>query len=315
MRFLQYILVGLLVAAASTLFPVTAHAAPLRIVTTTFAAWDWVRNIAPEADLVLLQRGGADLHGYEPTAADLRVISSCDLFIHVGGESDTWVPAALALDANPSRRVLPLVAALGATAKPERLEEGMEAEENEEDGDGPPPSDEHVWLSLRNAQILVSAIADAIAAVDPGSADTCRRNADSYNARLADLDARCTAEFASAPRHTLLFADRFPFRYLADDYGLDCIAAFPGCSSESAASFRTIATLARKTDELGLTTIFTLEAPAGRLAETVRASTRTRDQRIVALDSMQTLPNDWQNRSYIDVMRDNFAKILQSLTD
>ena len=290
--------------------PLAADAAPLCIVATTFPAWDWARNIAPDADLVLLHRPGADLHGYEPTAADLRTITQCDVFIHTGGESDAWVPAALALEGNPARRTVSLVAALGDAAKTERLEEGMVAE-----ADDAPAPDEHVWLSLRNAQMLVSAIADALSAADSANADAYHRNAAVYNARLADLDARYATEFAVAPRHTLLFADRFPFRYLADDYGLDCIAAFPGCSSESAASFRTIAILARKVDELGLTTIFTLEAPAGRLAETVRAATCARDQRIVALDSMQTLPRDWQNRSYIDTMGRNVLAILESLTD
>lgn len=295
----------------AVVLPLAADAAPLCIVATTFPAWDWARNIAPDADLVLLHRPGADLHGYEPTAADLRTITQCDVFIHTGGESDAWVPAALALEGNPARRTVSLVAALGDAAKTERLEEGMV----EAEADDAPAPDEHVWLSLRNAQTLVSAIADALSAADPANADAYHRNAAAYNARLADLDARYAAEFAAAPRHTLLFADRFPFRYLADDYGLDCIAAFPGCSSETAASFRTIAILARKVDDLGLTTIFTLEAPAGRLAETVRAATCTRDQRIVALDSMQTLPRDWQNRSYIDTMGRNVLAILESLAD
>ena len=291
--------------------PLTAAAAPLRIVATTVPAWDWVRQIAPDADATLLHRPGADLHGYEPTAADLKAIAGCDLFIHTGGESDAWVPAALAVGGNPGRRVVSLIAALGDKAKTERLEEGMEAEEEE---DSPAP-DEHVWLSLRNAQILVRAIADAIAAADPDAADACRARAERYASSLAALDAEYTDAFARAPRRTLLFADRFPFRYLADDYNLECIAAFPGCSSESAASFRTIATLARKVDDLGLTTIFTLEAPSGRLAETVRDATRARDQRIVALDSMQTLPSGWQDRSCFDIMGDNLQKILQSLTD
>ncbi|MBR3582589.1 MAG: zinc ABC transporter substrate-binding protein [Kiritimatiellae bacterium] len=291
--------------------PLTAAAAPLRIVATTFPAWDWARQIAPDADATLLHRPGADLHGYEPTAADLKAIAGCDLFIHTGGESDAWVPAALAVDGNPGRRVVSLIAALGGKAKTERLEEGMEAEEEE---DSPAP-DEHVWLSLRNAQILVRAIADAIAAADPDAADACRARAERYASSLAALDAEYTDAFARAPRRTLLFADRFPFRYLADDYNLECIAAFPGCSSESAASFRTIATLARKVDDLGLTTIFTLEAPSGHLAETVRDATRDRDQRIVALDSMQTLPSGWQDRSCFDIMGGNLRTIHQSLTD
>lgn len=291
--------------------PLTAAAAPLRIVATTFPAWDWARHIAPDADATLLHRPGADLHGYEPTAADLKAIAGCDLFIHTGGESDAWVPAALAVGGNPGRRVVSLIAALGDKTKTERLEEGMEAEEEE----GAPAPDEHVWLSLRNAQILVRAVADAIAAADPDAADACRARAERYASSLAALDAEYADAFARAPRRTLLFADRFPFRYLADDYHLECIAAFPGCSSESAASFRTIATLARKVDDLGLTTIFTLEAPSGRLAETVRDATRDRDQRIVALDSMQTLPSGWQDRSCFDIMGDNLRKILQSLTD
>jgi zinc transport system substrate-binding protein len=311
MRLFTHILLSLLASAALALISPAATAAPLRIVATTFPAWDWAQNVAPDADLSLLHRPGADLHGYEPTAADLKAIAGCDVFIHTGGESDAWVPAALAVGGNPGRRVVSLVAALGDKAKTERLEEGMEAEEEE---DSPAP-DEHVWLSLRNAQILVRAIADAIASADPDGADACRARAERYAASLAALDAEYAVAFARAPRRTLLFADRFPFRYFADDYGLDCIAAFPGCSSESAASFRTIATLARKVDELGLTTIFTLEAPAGRLAETVRDATRARDQRIVALDSMQTLPSGWQARSYFDIMGDNLQKILQSLTD
>lgn len=311
MRLFSHILLSILASAALALISLAATAAPLRIVATTFPAWDWARNVAPDADLSLLHRPGADLHGYEPTAADLKAIAECDLFIHTGGESDAWVPAALAVGGNPNRRVVSLVAALGDKAKTERLEEGMEAEEEED----PPAPDEHVWLSLRNAQVLVGAIADAIAAADPDAADACRARAERYAASLAALDAEYADAFARAPRRTLLFADRFPFRYLADDYGLDCIAAFPGCSSESAASFRTIATLARKIDELGLTTIFTLEAPAGRLAETVRDATLARNQRIAPLDSMQTLPRDWQNCSYIDAMGRNCLTILQSLTD
>lgn len=306
-----HILLSLAGAVLLSVSPAPAAEAPgtgLRIVATTFPAWDWVRHIAPDADAMLLHRPGADLHGYEPTAADLKAIAECDLFIHTGGESDAWVPAALALDANPSRRVISLVAALGDKAKTERLEEGMESE----DEDAPAP-DEHVWLSLRNAQVLINAIADAICAADPANAESYRKHATAYNASLADLDAQYTAAFAAAPRHTLLFADRFPFRYLADDYHLDCIAAFPGCSSETAASFRTIATLARKIDELGLTAICTLESPPHRLAETVRAATATRSQTIVVLDSMQSLTRDWRNCFYFDAMGRNLERILSTL--
>ncbi len=297
----------------------------VKIVTATFPIYDWAREVLgdrlPETDLVLLQQSGVDLHSYSPSAADLRKIAACDLFVFVGGESDEWTERALSQKGNPRRRVLNLVKALGAAAKEEKVVEGMEHEHHHHDADHDEDHDddgheidEHVWLSLRNAATLVKAIAADLAALDPANAATYKANSAAYCKRLADLDGAYAAAVAAAKRKTLLVADRFPFRYLADDYGLEYFAAFAGCSAESEASFKTIAFLAKKTDELKLPVILTIEGARHKIAETVKRTTKSGDQRILTLDSLQSTAGESAARTrYLDVMTRNLATLTEAL--
>lgn len=314
----------------------------VKIVTATFPIYDWAREVLgdrlPETDLVLLQQSGVDLHSYSPSAADLRKIAACDLFVFVGGESDEWTERALSQKGNPRRRVLNLVKALGAAAKEEKVVEGMEHEHHHHDADHDEDHDEndhdkehghdkdedhdddgheideHVWMSLRNAATLVKAIAADLAALDPANAATYKANSAAYCKRLADLDGAYTAAVAAAKRKTLLVADRFPFRYLADDYGLEYFAAFAGCSAESEASFKTIAFLAKKTDELKLPVILTIEGARHKIAETVKRTTKSGDQRILTLDSLQSTAGESAARTrYLDVMTRNLATLTEAL--
>ncbi len=314
----------------------------VKIVATTFPIYDWTREVLgdrlSETDLVLLQQSGVDLHSYSPSAADLRKIAACDLFVFVGGESDEWTERALSQKGNPRRRVLNLVKALGAAAKEEKVVEGMEHEHHHHDADHDEDHDEndhdkehghdkdedhdddgheideHVWLSLRNAATLVKAIAADLASLDPANAATYKANSAAYCKRLADLDGAYTAAVAAAKRKTLLVADRFPFRYLADDYGLEYFAAFAGCSAESEASFKTIAFLAKKTDELKLPVILTIEGARHKIAETVKRTTKSGDQRILTLDSLQSTAGESAARTrYLDVMTRNLATLTEAL--
>lgn len=225
----------------------------LSIVTTIFPVYDWAMQIlgerAADADVTMLLDSGVDLHSYQPTADDMVKISTCDVFLYVGGESDEWVEDALRGATNKDMVTVNLLEALGDAAKEEETVEGME-EEEEEGGEESPAYDEHVWLSLRNAKVLVGAIAEALGRADEKGADTYKANAAAYGDRLDALDAKYEAAVSGAARRTLLFGDRFPFRYLADDYGLDYYAAFSGCSAETEASFETVAFLAGKVDEL-----------------------------------------------------------------
>ena len=297
-----------------------AETGRIRIVTTIFPIYDWVREIAGgdgSVEVTLLLDNGVDLHSFQPTAEDIMKVAACDLFIYVGGESDEWVKDALAEAVNPNMIVISLVDVLGESAKTEETVEGMEAEaekgpEGEEEEE---EIDEHVWLSLRNAQVFVSAIAEAMGKVDPEHAGSYRANAEAYAGRLADLDAEYTEVTGGAAFRTLLFGDRFPFRYLTDDYGLSYYAAFSGCSAETEASFRTVVFLAQKMDELGLPAVMTIEGSNHKIAETIIGSTAAKDQKLLTLDSMQgtTAQDVREGASYLAIMKENLNVLKEAL--
>ena len=301
----------------------------LSVVVTIFPIYDWVRETVGDsgnAEITLLLDSGVDLHSYQPTAQDILKISTADLFIYVGGESDAWVQDVLASAMNPGLKAINLVEAMGEDIKMEEVVEGMEHEHDEpdeshdEDHDEEDheheEADEHVWLSLRNAQKLVQVIAGALGGMDADHAEAYRANAGAYIEKLAALDARYAEITENAEIKTILFGDRFPFRYLADDYGLTYYAAFSGCSAESEASFQTIVFLAQKVDELGLPAVLTIEHPKTRIAETVVQATAARNQKILAMDSMQgTTARDIQDGvTYLSVMESNLDVLREALT-
>ena len=302
-----------------------AEADRIQIIATIFPEYDWVMNILgsnpANAEVTMLLDSGVDLHSFQPTAEDILKISTCDLFIYVGGESDAWVEDALGEAANKDRLVINLLEALGDAVKEEEIVEGMQEEEEagaepeEEEEEEEAEYDEHVWLSLRNASFLVRSISEAIGRIDPDHADTYRENAAAYIGKLDALDAEYRTAVSGAAVTTLLFGDRFPFRYLADDYGLGYYAAFVGCSAETEASFETITFLSGKVDELGLHAVLTIEGTDHRIAETVVQNTRTKDQRILTMDSMQSITaKDVQNgATYLSVTERNLSVLKDAL--
>lgn len=304
------------------------------------------------AEITMLLDNGADLHSYQPTAEDVIKIASSDLFIYVGGESDGWVEDALSNSTNPDMQVINLLDVLGDSVKEEEFVEGMEHDhdheheheegedhdheheegeehdhEHEEDEkhdheheegeehDHEHESDEHVWLSLRNTQVLVSAIADSLGVVDSANADTYQTNAAAYNEKLSALDAEYAAAVDAASVKTVLFGDRFPFRYLVDDYGLNYYAAFAGCSAETEASFETILFLAEKVNELDLSSVLTIESSDGKIADTIIQSTNDKDQQVLVLDSMQSTTSEdvRDGAAYLSIMENNLEVLKEAL--
>ena len=290
----------------------------LQIVAAIFPIYDWVQNILGEnpgnAEVTMLLDNGVDLHSYQPSADDIMQISACDIFIYVGGESDKWVEDALKEAVNKDMVVINLLEILGDQVKEEELVDGMEGEE-EESEEEEPEYDEHVWLSLRNARVLTDHIAGVIAEADASNADTYLSNAEAYEEKLASLDEEYQQAVSAAEKDTLLFGDRFPFRYLTDDYGLSYFAAFPGCSAETEASFETIVFLADKVNELSLNSILTIEGTDNKIAETIRESTKSRDQQILTMNSMQstTLEDAEGGTSYLSIMEDNLEVLKKAL--
>ena len=317
------------------LFSVSALAEDNRIsvVTTIFPIYDWAREIVGDeenVEVTMLLDSGVDLHSYQPTASDIMKVATCDVFVYVGGESDEWVEDALKEAVNPDMVVVSLMELMGDDAKAEEIVEGMEhdhdhgdeehdhedEEHDHEEHEHEEELDEHVWLSLRNAQKLVTRLSAALGEADPAHADAYAANAEAYAGRLAQLDERYAAVRESADFDTILFGDRFPFRYLADDYGLTYYAAFSGCSAETEASFETIVFLAGKVDELGLHTVLTIERDNHRIAQTIVDNSRDKDARVRALDSLQsTTGQDAENGvTYLSVMEDNLAVLEAALT-
>lgn len=282
----------------------------LKVVTTVFPLYDWTRQIAGDEikhmDLTLLLSNGVDLHSYQPTSSDIMKISNADLFIYVGGESDEWVKDVLKEATNKNMIAVNLMEVLGDKAKREELVEGME---KEDDGEEEDEYDEHIWLSLKNANILCRAIADALERADAAHADAYRKNADAYLEKLAALDKEYRDTVAQAKGKTLVFGDRFPFRYLADDYGLAYYAAFAGCSAETEASFETIAFLSGKVNELKPPAILVLEGRTHKIAEAVAQNSSLPQTEILPMDSMQGTSKEDAEKgaTYLSIMEKNLV--------
>ena len=300
----------------------------IKIVTTIFPEYDWVKNIMgdkfSQAEVTLLLNNGTDIHSYQPTIQDMMKVSDADLFIYVGGESDQWVTKALQESRNKNRQVVNLLEVLGSKVKTEEEEEnGQGGLETSATGKSPsahkdekePDKDEHVWLSLQNAQILCTAIAKSLSTVDPTNAPVYAANLKKYEEQLIALDKAYADVLEGKQQKVLIFGDRFPFRYLFDDYGLKHYAAFAGCSAETEASFKTIRFLAGKLDALGLHNIFTIEKSDQKIAKTIVKTTGKQDQKILALNSLQatTAKDIAGGATYLGIMKDNLTVLQEGL--
>ena len=248
---------------------------------------------------------------------------------------------------NKNMKVINLLETLGDKVKAEEVKEGMQAEEEEEhehhheadhhddededdddhdyeaeghlhhhhDDEDEVEYDEHVWLSLRNAKILSAEIASALSDKDPANAAAYKANLAAYTARLDALDAKYSAAVKAGSKNTILFGDRFPFRYLTDDYGLDYYAAFVGCSAETEASFETVIFLSKKIDELGLNSVLKIESGDGKIATTIIQNTKKKKAKILTMDSIQstTAKQAAAGTTYLKIMEANLAVLSEAL--
>ena len=300
------------------------------IVATTYPQYDWLKNVLGSrldaVNLTLLIKNGTDLHSYKPSAQDIAAIASADMVVYVGGESDEWIEKALSATPKAGRVQVNLMEALGDRVKEEEIVEGMQAEEEHEHAEPTAAethehaeeaeNDEHVWLSLKNAEILVKNLAEAVAKLDTTNASEYHMNAALYVAKISALDAQYRAAVDSANFKTILFGDRFPFRYLVDDYGIKYFAAFVGCSAESEASFKTVAFLASKMDSLALPAIFTIDGSNGKIARAILdASKKSKEVAVLTLNSMQSVTDDQMKSGmdYISIMQSNLEVLKKAI--
>ncbi|MEE1164513.1 MAG: metal ABC transporter substrate-binding protein [Lachnospiraceae bacterium] len=312
----------------------------LQVVTTIFPQYDFARQIAGDcADVTMLLKPGEEVHSYEPTPQDIKLIQNSDLFIYTGGENDVWVENILASlsEKGQGPRTVRLVD-LVETYEEEHLEGMMpekgahdhesehdhehESEEAEEAGHdhvlekaevtaahthAHAEADEHVWTSPENCVTLVGKLTEEFCGLDPANAEYYQKNGSACREAFEELDAQYREMAASAQRRTILFGDRFPFRYLAEELGLTCYAAFSGCSAESEPSAATIAFLIDKTAEEKLPVVFKIEFSNGNIARAVSEAAQAKMEKEAAgqgsgLSRVQVL----QLHSCHNVTRDEF---------
>lgn len=317
-KIVSFLIVSLLIVGVFSGCKTTKNDADLKIVTTNFSAYDWTRNILGDnldnADLMLISDNGVDMHSYQPTAEDIVKISTADIFIYVGGASDDWTNQALKNTKNSNTIVINMLNSVGDFALGEEIVEGME-HQHEEDTEHGNEFDDHIWLSLKNAQIICGEIKDALCKVDNENAEQYNKNFNDYKEKIEALDAKYKDMLQKSNKKPLIFADRFPFRYFTEDYKISYYAAFPGCSTDTDASFNSVIFLANKIDKSDVKHIFVIEGSDEKIAKTVAKNTELKNQEILSLNSMQSVTKSQieNGLTYLSVMEKNISLIIKAL--
>ena len=279
----------------------------LTIVTTNFPAYDFARAVAGDkAEIKMLLKPGAEMHDFEPTPSDIIDIEKSNLFIYTGGESDEWVEDIL--EDTKVSKTLKMMDAVEVVE--EETVEGMEAGEEEEGEE--PEYDEHVWTSPKNAKKIVNRVKDELIKVSPENEEVFEQNAADYSAELDELDNKFQAIVDNSKRKTIVFGDRFPLRYFADEYGLKYYAAFPGCSEQTEASSATIAFLVDKVKSEKIPVVFKIEMSSGKVAQTIADET---DAKVLTFNAAHNISADDFNAgvAYVDIMEQNLSVLEEAL--
>lgn len=271
------------------------------IVCSIYPEYDWLVNVLGECkddyEIRLILNGDTDLHSYQPVARDIAQIIDCEMLIYVGGEGDSWIEDALNSNKLPAdKQIIKLLDEIGENALDEEIVEGMDdAHGHDDDGDDDEKElDEHIWLSVSNAELATKVISDRLGLISPEKADVFSKNCEEYISKLEELNKGykelakvIAADEQEAGAKQIIVADRFPFRYLVDSLSLNYYAAFSGCSADSEASFRTVSFLAEKLKESSSKKLYVLENSDKRLAESIIKTSELDSVETLMLDSMQ----------------------------
>ena len=281
----------------------------LTILTTNFPSYDFARAITkevPNTSVEMLLKPGTEMHNYEPTPKDIIKISKSDIFIYVCGESDEWITDLLDNIDTKNTKVIKLMDLVDTVE--EETVEGMETEEDEEEVE----YDEHVWTSPSNAITILEELNDIITNMDPSNESLYTINTSNYINEINNIDNSIKNIVNNSSRKELVFGDRFPFRYFVDEYNLSYYAAFPGCSSETEASAKTISFLINKVKEDNIPVILTIEFSNKKIANTISKETGAK---VLELNSAHNISEeDFNNgKTYIDIMKENVEVLRQAL--
>ena len=282
------------------------------IVTTVYAAYDLAKQLTADFDtpceIRLLLTPGGESHSYEPSPSDAAAVQRCDLFVYIGGESEQWAEQMIASGRadKPSLRLFDSVTPLT------ELHEGADGAP-EEESDEEPEYDEHIWTSPLNADAMLSALHDTLNTMLPDETAHCDAARDAMHADFLELDAYAQDIRDNARTNLLVFADRFPFRYLTDAYGWDHLAAFSGCSSDTDASAATLSMLITRVREEQIGTVFYLENSSQKISDAVCRATGARA--VMMQSGNNVSAEDFRAEKHLqEIMRENLDAVKEALS-
>ena len=305
------------ITAAATVFSLCAcssesgysnsDSGKLKIISTVFPPYDLARQIAGDnAEISILLPPGSEIHNYEPSAKDMIAIRNCDIFLYIGGENEQW--AEKLINSNDTKNIT----AVKLIDYVPVLSEDEDEHDHDHDHEHEHETDEHIWTSPKNAQLMLSAVYDAICKVDPSDKQTYTKNKDAYAKQLSDLDNAYRSAVDNAKNKTIVLADKFPFRYLAHEYGLEFSAAFAACSDESEPGVSTMIKLTKTIKENNIPAVYYLEFSSTKIADTLCDETGATKLMLHSCHnvSKQDIEN---NVSYVDLMKQNLENLKLTL--
>lgn len=282
----------------------------LKIISTVFPPYDLAKHIAGDnAEIKILLPPGSEAHTYEPTAKEIIAIQNCDIFLYIGGENEQWADKIINSNDTGKVKIVKLIDCVPTLSEED---EEHEDEHNHSDHDHDHETDEHIWTSPKNAGLMLSAVYDAICEVDPANKQTYTENKDAYDAQLSKLDNDYRTAVDNAVNKTIVLADKFPFRYLAHEYGLDCYAAFGSCSDESEPSVSTMIKLTKRIKENNVPVVFYLEFSSTKIADTLCDETGAAKLMLHSCHNVSKQDID-NNVSYVDLMEQNLKNLKVAL--
>lgn len=307
------------ITAAATVFSLCAcssesgysnsDSGKLKIISTVFPPYDLARQIAGDnAEISILLPPGSEIHNYEPSAKDMIAIRNCDIFLYIGGENEQWAEKLINSNDTENVTAVKLIDCVPTLSE----DEDEHDHDHDHDHEHEHETDEHIWTSPKNAQLMLSAVYDAICKVDPSDKQTYTKNKDAYAKQLSDLDNAYRSAVDNAKNKTIVLADKFPFRYLAHEYGLEFSAAFAACSDESEPGVSTMIKLTKTIKENNIPAVYYLEFSSTKIADTLCDETGATKLMLHSCHnvSKQDIEN---NISYVDLMKQNLENLKLTL--
>ena len=283
----------------------------ISIVTTVFPLYDFARAVAADkADISMLIKPGAEVHTFDPSPADIIAIQNADIFLYIGGEGDAWVETILSSMEDSDVKAIKMMDYVETVCHDHEGEHKDHGHEHEHEHSH--DIDEHIWTSLENAKLMIAAVSDAAGAADNSNAEYYNENAENYNLQIDNIIAEITDIVEESKTKKLIIADRFPFLYFTDEFGLEYISAFDACGSESEASAGVLADLIDEIEDIGAPYIFYAELSNKNIADIIEEQTGAESLELHSCHNVTR--DDFENgETYVSIWQRNIEVLRKGL--